>query len=187
MTPQECLQIDSVQEEIANAAAAAGVAAQRRTRDSIEAHMSAIESPIEAIFYAWWCAFQGVMSPYGTFLLDPQLPVTACGNSYRLDFAIRSSLESSRKPLIAVELDGHDFHERTPEQVERRNARDRDLQHDGWKIFHFSGREVKLQPLKCVAEVYGYALLDRFQASSYPHAQEQAEKFIAWAIEDMGF
>ncbi len=60
-------------------------------------------------------------------------------------------------PQIAVEIDGHDFHERTKGQVEDRNRRDRDLQAAGWKVFHFSGAEVYRSPEKCVREVMEYA------------------------------
>lgn len=55
-------------------------------------------------------------------------------------------------PLIAVEIDGHDFHERTKDQVTYRNRRDRDLQAAGWHVLHFSGGEVVTRPDRCVAE-----------------------------------
>ena len=55
---------------------------------------------------------------------------------------------------IAVEVDGHDFHERTREQVVARNQRDRDLQADGWTVLHFSGSEIHRQPEECVRQVF---------------------------------
>jgi very-short-patch-repair endonuclease len=41
--------------------------------------------------------------------------------------------------------------------VEYRNRRDRDLLHDGWRVFHFSGGEVVTRPDRCVAEVLRHA------------------------------
>jgi len=52
-----------------------------------------------------------------------------------------------------VEVDGHEWHERTRQQVNHRNRRDRDLQDAGWRLFHFAGGEVVKQPDRCVAEV----------------------------------
>jgi very-short-patch-repair endonuclease len=78
--------------------------------------------------------------------LLPQQDVEACGNRYRLDFMLESG-------KIAIELDGHDFHERTKEQVEHRNKRDRDLQSDGWLVLHYSGSKFLSEPMNCILEV----------------------------------
>lgn len=61
------------------------------------------------------------------------------------------------KPLVAVELDGHEFHERTKAQVASRNTRDADLQMAGWTVFHFSGSEVVRDPLTCAQRVFDFA------------------------------
>jgi len=62
----------------------------------------------------------------------------------------------SWKP-IAIEVDGHAFHERTREQVERRNERDRALQQAGWTVFHFSFTEMSARPEACILEVFDFA------------------------------
>lgn len=77
-----------------------------------------------------------------------QLPVTAGGSNYRLDFAVAP--ESHK---VAIEVDGHDFHERTKEQAARDKARDRALQADGWKVLRFTGSEVWNDPHRCALEV----------------------------------
>ena len=60
----------------------------------------------------------------------------------------------AKQPKVAIELDGHDFHERTKEQVALRNERDRSApQADGWTVLHFSGSELVRDPLKCVQSV----------------------------------
>lgn len=66
--------------------------------------------------------------------------------SYRLDFAIL--------PVkIAVEVDGHDFHERTKEQAARDKARDRALAAGDWTILRFTGSEVFRNADNCVDEI----------------------------------
>jgi very-short-patch-repair endonuclease len=110
------------------------------------------ESPIEAVFWSWWQALTWEDDHLGGanpgLILETQVSVTtADGSMFRLDFVVQGK-------KIAIELDGHDFHERTPEQVAHRNLRDRKLQADGWLVFHISGSELFRQPLARVKEVY---------------------------------
>jgi len=127
----------------------------------VEPIASRLESPIEAAFYIWWYA----LGPAGArmisddrFELVPQVEVSVGGQGYRLDFAIcphdewRYACEEHgvTVPRIAIELDGHAFHERTKEQVAYRNARQRALGVDGWVVLHYSGSELNRDPIRCV-------------------------------------
>lgn len=58
---------------------------------------------------------------------------------------------------IVVECDGHEWHERTPEQAERDKTRDRFLQAQGYLVFRFTGREIWRDPIRCAREVWGAA------------------------------
>lgn len=170
----------------ANMAKAADYAAAR-WRDRILASCDGslqddpVGSPIEAIFAVWWIAYDAAESPDGLGTLDLRAQVTvACGrHDYRLDFtvspdnvdtALRARALSLPVYDIGVELDGHEFHERTKAQVEYRNQRDRDLTQRGWRLFHFAGSEVVADPLKCVREVYEYA--DRAQQTLWGRIYE---------------
>ncbi len=82
----------------------------------------------------------------GIFLY-PQYEID--GGRYRLDFALLD--DGNMK--IAIEADGHEFHERTKDQAERDKRRDRYLQSDGWKVLRFTGSEIHRDAAKCVAEV----------------------------------
>lgn len=111
-----------------------------------------LESPIEAAFYVWWVA--GRVANEHQLRIVPQREVTVQIGSelrkYRVDFAVEpldrlylcfaEALGYGLK--VAIELDGHEFHERTKEQVALRNRRDRDLQAHGWRVFHVSGSEL---------------------------------------------
>lgn len=111
-----------------------------------------LSSPIEEVFWLVWKAhnwFHGTMGG-PSFDVVAQLTTTGCPIPYRLDFALGGPSESY---AVAVELDGHEWHERTPEQVALRNTRDRQLQAVGWTVVHFSGRQVLSDPWGCAETV----------------------------------
>jgi hypothetical protein len=56
----------------------------------------------------------------------------------------RGEMDKSRFPVLRlnVEVDGHEFHERTKEQAERDRSRDRLLTAVGFKVFRFTGSEL---------------------------------------------
>lgn len=118
-----------------------------------------LESPLEVIWSVWWDACSDISKTGELFALAPQRTVEVRGVTYRLDFVVVAlEAESLEKqglswPLIGIELDGHAFHEKTLEQVTYRNQRDRQLQQNGWRVFHYSFSEMVKSPFDCVAEV----------------------------------
>jgi hypothetical protein len=131
--------------------------------------MSPFESPIEVIFFTWWTAVEMAHSFNPAYLegprltLTPQEQIVVDDHVYRLDFTVNPSYAwgwASRNalnfPKIAVELDGHEFHEKTKEQVTYRNRRDRELQQAGWIVFHVSGSELSRDPLGVVGGIHGH-------------------------------
>jgi len=71
---------------------------------------------------------------------------------YRLDFSIQGEGEKGRYQ-IAIEIDGHDFHERTKEQASKDKERDRYLQKHNWKVLRFSGSDIYRNCFGCAQEV----------------------------------
>ncbi|MCL2840309.1 MAG: endonuclease domain-containing protein [Defluviitaleaceae bacterium] len=57
---------------------------------------------------------------------------------------------------VIVECDGHDFHQKTKEQVIRDNERQMALQLAGYDVIRFSGSQIYTNPLKCVKNVYDF-------------------------------
>lgn len=55
--------------------------------------------------------------------------------------------------VLMVELDGHEFHERTKEQSTRDKSRDRVLQSLGWRAYRYSGSEIWADACKAVLEI----------------------------------
>lgn len=79
-----------------------------------------------------------------------QFPVTLRDRDIRLDFALFSSRSGMK---IDVEVDGHDFHERTKEQAQSDKSRDRLLQSMGWQVLRYTGSEVWRDAASCAFEV----------------------------------
>lgn len=92
-------------------------------------------------------------------ILQAQAP---CG-PYFADFCLRRWTDSG--PLILVEVDGHDFHERTPAQAQRDRARDRYLAKQGATVLRFTGREVWQDARKCAWEVWGFTAQHKIPAA----------------------
>lgn len=116
--------------------------------------VSKCQSPIEQLLgMALWFEF---VIPEDYVLVEMQYPVRAGGKNYHLDFAIihdQQHIPEKDRCLIAIECDGHDYHERTKEQAKHDKQRDRDLQLAGWHVLRFTGSEIHNNPLKCVREV----------------------------------
>ena len=92
--------------------------------------------------------------------------------SHRVDFAFVSRFGPPGQPLhlLAVECDGHDFHERTKEQAQRDKSRDRDIAALGVHVIRFTGSEIWRDPRKCAADVYSI-IVDAFvrHVAQVPH------------------
>jgi len=123
------------------------------------------ESPLEMAFAAWWRVMREVYRLDDVDFVHQQECVIN-GKTYRLDFAAKFTEDEIVRqlqeigvelPRIAIELDGHEFHERTKEQVAYRNERDRALQGAGWIVMHFSGSEFNANPEQCLTSAYNEA------------------------------
>jgi hypothetical protein len=70
--------------------------------------------------------------------------------NYRVDFVIHVERDADGDPFepsvihlrYAIEIDGHDFHERTKEQAKRDRSRDRNLSAFGYTVLRYTGSEV---------------------------------------------
>ena len=77
---------------------------------------------------------------------------------YRVDFALADPDWTPPTPLrIVVEIDGHQFHERTQAQAEYDKRRDRFMVERGAAVLRFTGREVWRDPRLCAREVLAFA------------------------------
>lgn len=65
---------------------------------------------------------------------------------YRVDFLLDHEPSRDLPPLI-VEVDGHNWHEKTKEQAQRDKARDRFLVGRGYRLVRFTGSEIFADPV----------------------------------------
>jgi very-short-patch-repair endonuclease len=114
------------------------------------------------LWFEWLCMFGG-RTRDRAFMARAQQTLELEGERFRPDFiivpadpllaALGEAVGAEMK--IAVELDGHDFHERTKEQVKLRDRRDRVLQRHGWIVLHISGSELVREPqVEALKEVW---------------------------------
>lgn len=71
---------------------------------------------------------------------------------FRLDFAFVAA--DGRK--LAVEVDGHDFHDRTVDQATWDRKRDRYLALGNWRVVRFTGTEVHRGAFTCASEILAH-------------------------------
>jgi very-short-patch-repair endonuclease len=71
-----------------------------------------------------------------------------------LDFPLRDGAEppSTMLNIVTIEVDGHQYHERTKEQARRDRSRDRKQISFGWAPLRFTGWEVYTDPAACADE-----------------------------------
>lgn len=108
-------------------------------------------SPMEALFRAGWelNALRHPMSSEACLSYSQQAPLGV----YRADFLFSVVDESGEKKKLVVEIDGHDFHERTKRQAAHDKARDRWMTGEKCQVIRFTGSEVYANPFACAKEV----------------------------------
>lgn len=82
-------------------------------------------------------------------LIVPQLKV----GRFRVDFGVAWYREGAGLVSVAVECDGHEFHEKTKEQAQRDKSRDRELLAAGWPVMRFTGSEIFQSAEDCAESV----------------------------------
>jgi very-short-patch-repair endonuclease len=113
--------------------------------------MHEITSPIEQLFLIEW-QYSDVESRFNVDL-ELQAEIDTPAGKYRVDFLITSKSTGEIGTALVIELDGHDFHERTKEQVAYDNKRARALAQAGMTVVRFSGHEMVTKARDCIKDV----------------------------------
>lgn len=94
-----------------------------------------------------------------------QEPVFIDGKKYIPDFLFDGSqadcydspkTERVREIKVAIECDGHEFHQKTKLQVARDNERELALKMHGYDVIRFSGSQIYNDPLGCAEKAFKY-------------------------------
>ena len=84
-------------------------------------------------------------------------PQVSILDDYRTDFLFLTEVFGGFC-MLAVECDGHDFHEKTKWQAARDKRRDRRLLRVGIRTMRFAGSEVHRDPTGCAQQVFDYLM-----------------------------
>lgn len=125
------------------------------------------ESPIESLLFAGWQMMQGrvMLTQECCLRITQQAKV---GN-YRADFLFELKDEAQKIRRLVVEVDGHDFHERTKKQAAHDKARDRWMTGEGYALMRFTGSEIWANPFQCALDI-----ADRLYLLRYGRSQREA-------------
>lgn len=111
------------------------------------------ESPVERMFFL---ALQHTTNLYyGDFMsyVELQREIEVKKSKYRVDFLVGVGHPHYQKGVeFVIEVDGHDYHEKTKSQAARDKKRDRDLSNEVDGIIRFTGSEVYNDPLGVAEE-----------------------------------
>jgi len=69
------------------------------------------------------------------------------------DEAATDFMEREIHCRYAIELDGHEFHERTKEQAQRDRERDRNLAAIGYQVLRYTGSEIYKDSYELIAKL----------------------------------
>jgi very-short-patch-repair endonuclease len=124
-----------------------GVRFERTVRETFAGF--GVASPIEQLFVMEW-HYQQVEPRYG-IKLQPQKNITTDVGTFNIDFVVKRN-GNGLLPL-AIELDGHEFHEKTKAQASWDRKRERSIMRSGYLVVRFTGHEIFQDVEKCVQEV----------------------------------
>lgn len=114
-----------------------GAEREARFIDRLIPLIDSVESPIEALLLTGLAWFSDDTA------IEPQQWI----GRDRVDFLISFDGHS-----LAIEADGHDFHEKTKVQAQHDKARDRRLLLAGYPVVRFTGQEIYADPYLAAAE-----------------------------------
>lgn len=121
------------------------------------------ESPIEQLLYIEMMSMTENLyksNPYVDIVtIDNQVEIKCGDEKFRVDFLIpvyyiNPKDDKAESIFYVVECDGHDFHEKTKEQVAKSNQKTRKLQEYGYQVIRYSGSEIYHHPRKCASNLF---------------------------------
>lgn len=87
------------------------------------------------------------------FEIEPQAEIEINDKKYKVDFLVKFLKEENLiDHEFVIECDGHDFHEKTKEQVKKDKERERNLMENGYVVIRFTGSEIYDSPARCARQ-----------------------------------
>ena len=118
----------------------------------INTHFNRLQSTLPSEFPLW----DGIF----TVLAYPQKEIETFKKSYRVDFFLcltrfwyGHGKDDPEWGKLVIEVDGHEFHEKTKQQAYSDKKRDRRMLFEGYQVLRFTGSDVFNNPYECVEEI----------------------------------
>lgn len=115
------------------------------------------KSPIEVIMLYALYLYDWTQPKICGLYFHPQKEIVCEDHKYYADIYFSTDYQDdafANDYHLVIECDGHDYHEKTKEQVRHRNERDMDLKKQNIDIIHFSGSQIYNDPMSLAKEVY---------------------------------
>ena len=119
----------------------------------MKCHFSTVHPAVTGIFSVF-CEPQTTITTYGEggkYRADLYLYLSRCRYPGNEDTDEPNFPEWGR---IVVEVDGHEFHEKTKQQASYDKKRDREFNLDGYRVIRFTGSDVFNDPMLCAEHVF---------------------------------
>ncbi len=109
-----------------------------------------------------WPELIGMMPHWGATLFHqpdigwcrPDFMLQSMGGAYFPAPAGYAKAAIGNENVVVIEVDGHDYHERTKEQARRDRSRDRQMMMHGWVPLRFTGSEIYRDASACAVEAW---------------------------------
>jgi hypothetical protein len=118
----------------------------------INTHFNRLQSDLPSEFPLWDGIFK--------VLAYPQKEIKTYENTYRADFFLCLTRfwygvkeDQPEWGKVVIEVDGHDFHEKTKRQASYDKKRDRSMVLEGYQVLRFTGSDIFNKPYECVEEI----------------------------------
>lgn len=128
--------------------------------DEYNTLMDACESPIEELMVPHLLMMKPEMcgrrwGGNGDHRVEMQLLAQHVVGDFRVDFAliVRPVFDARPALQIAIECDGHEWHDATKEAAERDKRRTNALQIAGWNVLRFTGSEITRNAAECAERI----------------------------------
>lgn len=117
------------------------------------------QSPIEKMMYL---ALEDLLKHFEVIgparlmhYIDTQVKIKFNSVTYKVDIHLHfTDLELEKYHDFVIECDGHEFREKTKEQVRNDRQRERNLMRLGHQVIRFSGSEIVENPDECAYQVW---------------------------------
>ncbi|MDO8357217.1 MAG: DUF559 domain-containing protein [Nitrospirota bacterium] len=94
---------------------------------------------------------------------------------YRIDFKVSydrspkhfADIAQLQSNVILVECDSQEWHERSEKERRYEKARDRYLISNGHEVFHYTGKEIKDDPVTVAAEIIAHVINIKYCTKEY--------------------